>query len=82
MDEARHTYDAVEILDNGKVLHLRCPACGKEVVRTLPEPGATSSTGYKVLRDEQGNLLQGDSTARHSWAMNIVLSDPDIRLGS
>lgn len=81
MGEARHTYDAVEILDNGRVLHLRCPACGKEVVRTLPEPGATSSTGYKVLRDEHGNLLQGDFTARHSWARNMTLGDPEVHYG-
>lgn len=82
MDEARHTYDVVEILDGGKVLHLRCPECGKEVARTLPTLGATSSNGYRVLRDEQGRLLQGDFAARHSWAMNIALSEPDIRLGS
>ncbi len=82
IDEQRHTYEAVEMLDGGKVVHLRCPHCGKEVVRTLPGPDATSSTGYRVLRDEHGTLLQGDFSARHSWAINIRLEEPGIVLES
>ena len=81
MSEERHVYEAVNVLDGGKVLHLRCPSCGKEVVRTLPEPGATSSHGYKVLRDEEGRLLQGDFMARHSWSRNMSLGDPEVQFG-
>ncbi len=78
--EERHVYEAVEMLGDGEVLHLRCPECGKEVVRTRPAPGATSSRGYQVLRDENGVLLQGDFSARHSWAINMTLDDPGLVL--
>lgn len=78
LDEERHVYEAIEMLDGGRVVHLRCPQCGKEVVRTIPSPEATSSTGYRVLRDEHGALLQGDFSARHSWAMNMSLDEPGI----
>jgi hypothetical protein len=81
MMEERHTYEAVEIIDGGNVVHLRCPTCGKEVSRTLPGAGATSSTGYKVLRDEAGTLLQGDFFARHSWGMNISFGGADVTTG-
>ena len=78
--EEQHVYELVELLDEGNVVHLRCPKCGKEVARTLPGVEAVSSTGYRVLRDERGALLQGDFSARHSWAMNMSLGDPGVRL--
>lgn len=74
--EEQHVYEAVSVLDDGNVVHLRCPECGKEVVRTLPGIDAVASTGYRVLRDERGALLQGDFTARHSWATNMTLGLP------
>ena len=80
--EEQHTYQAVEILDDGAVIHLRCPQCGKEVARTLPSADATSSTGYRVLRNARGDLLQGDFTARHSWAMNMQLGAPEMHVES
>lgn len=78
--EQQHVYELVESLDDGNIIHLWCPKCGKEVARTLPGVEATSSTGYRVLRDERGALLQGDFSARHSWAMNMSLGDPGVRL--
>lgn len=81
MTVPRHEYEAVEILDDGQVVHLRCPDCGKEIVRTRPGEGATSSAGYRVLRDRHGRLLQGDFEARHSWALNMRLGAPEIELG-
>lgn len=80
MSEERHSYEAVAILEDGRVIHLQCPICGKEVVRTLPPPDATTSTGYRVLRDKEGELLQGDFAARHSWSMNLELDEPGIEL--
>ena len=74
--EEQHVYEPVSVLDDGMVIHLRCPDCGKEVVRTLPGTDAVSSNGYRVLRDEHGALLQGDFSARHSWAMNVSLGTP------
>jgi hypothetical protein len=74
--EEEHVYEPVSVLDDGTVIHLRCPECGKEVVRTLPAIDAVSSTGYRVLRDEHGALLQGDFSARHSWSMNMSLGTP------
>ena len=76
--EEQHVYEPVSVLEDGQVIHLRCPDCGKEVVRTLPGVGAVSSTGYRVLRDERGALLQGDFSARHSWAMNMSLGTPGV----
>ena len=73
-----HTYQLVTILEGGKLVHLRCPTCGKEVTRTLPEPEATHSDGYKVVRDEGGALLSGDFYATHSWSMNMALSLPGV----
>jgi hypothetical protein len=78
--EERHVYELVELLDEGNVVHLSCPTCGKEVARTLPGAEAVSSTGYRVLRDERGVLLQGDFTARHSWSMNLSLGDVGVHL--
>jgi hypothetical protein len=82
-DEVRHVYEVAEMLDDGAIVHLRCPTCGKEVLRTLApneaRPGERTSTrGYRVLRDEQGALLQGDFTARHSWAVNMSLAAPGL----
>jgi hypothetical protein len=74
--EEQHVYEAVSVLDGGNVVHLRCPECGKEVVRTLPGIDAVSSRGYRVLRDEAGALLQGDFAARHSWSTNMTLGMP------
>ncbi len=80
--EEQHVYEAVDIIDDGAVIHLRCPTCGKEVARTLPAAGAASSTGYTVLRNEHGELLQGDFTARHSWAINMHLGAPELHVES
>jgi hypothetical protein len=80
LEEQRHVYEAIDILDGGRVVHLRCPSCGKEVVRTLPSADATSSTGYQVLRNEHGELMQGDFTARHSWSINMHLMEPEINV--
>ena len=74
--EEQHVYEPVSVLDDGMVIHLRCPTCGKEVARTLPGADRVSSSGYRVLRDEHGALLQGDFSARHSWAMNMSLGTP------
>jgi hypothetical protein len=83
VDEVRHVYEVVEMLDDGAIVHLRCPTCGKEVLRTLGPRGSrtgerTSSRGYRVLRDEHGVLLQGDFSARHSWAVNVRLEAPGV----
>jgi hypothetical protein len=85
-DEVRHVYEVAEMLDDGAIVHLRCPTCGKEVLRTLgPAQGRTgertSRRGYRVLRDEQGTLLQGDFSVRHSWAVNMRLEAPGVELG-
>jgi hypothetical protein len=76
--EEQHVYEAVSVLDDGNVIHLRCPDCGKEVSRTLPGVDADSSAGYRVLRDASGALLQGNFFARHSWGMNMALGDPGV----
>ena len=83
VDEVRHAYEVAEMLDDGLIVHLRCPTCGKEVLRTLGPPRSrtgerTSSRGYRVLRDEHGVLLQGDFSARHSWAVNMRLEAPGV----
>jgi hypothetical protein len=70
---SRHVYELVESFDDGDTVHLRCPECGKEVVRTRPGVTATVSAGYRVLRDETGALLQGDFSARHVWTMGVNL---------
>lgn len=78
VDEVRHVYEVAEMLDDGAIVHLRCPTCGKEVLRTLGPPQSrtdvrTSRDGYRVLRDAHGVLLQGDFSVRHSWAVNMRL---------
>jgi len=85
-DEVRHVYEVAEMLDDGAIVHLRCPTCGKEVLRTLTaaqdgDGERSSRHGYRVLRDEHGVLLQGDFTARHSWAVNMSLAAPEVGIG-
>lgn len=93
MTEERHLYDLVGTFehDDGRTIHLRCPICGKEVSHTVlfsdepatcdieRTPKASTSTNYKVLSDIDGNLLQGDFAARHSWSTNIALDEPEVR---
>lgn len=66
-----HTYEAVEILEDGAITHLRCPDCGKEVSLMAPDSNEPDRPGYQVLRDEHGQPLQGDFYARHSYSRGM-----------
>jgi len=78
-NEEHHVYELVTTLDNGRFIHLRCPKCGKEVSREVVPPGTKNAKGYKVLRNEKGELLQGDFSARHTYSSNVNVFDITVK---